>query len=54
MILSNFLSRIKQDAGDSPWIIPTSIHMQELLHAKYYNKQETEQERHFVQTLSET
>ena len=54
MILCDFLSRLKHDASDPYEIIPISFNIQEVLHNGYYNIYETDEERYFVQTSSQT
>ena len=43
MILSNFLSRQKQDDSNPHEVIPIPFNMQNLLHSKYYNTGEREE-----------
>ena len=53
MILSDFLSRLKQNTSDPHEIIPISLIIQGLLHARYYYLQKkTNHERYFVQIRS--
>ena len=53
MIIIDCLSRFKQDTSDHHKIIPVSFNIQEAL-TKYYSIHETKQERHLVQTRSQT
>ena len=54
MILSDSLSRQKHDKGDPHEVVPISFNMQEVLHAKYYNIHENDEEKYLVQTNSQT
>ena len=47
MIHKNFLSRQKHDEIDPNEVIPISFSMQKVLHAKYHNKHENDQEKLF-------
>ena len=51
MILSDFLSR--HDDSDPHEIIPISFNMQNVLHTRYYNINEKEQGKYFIQTRSQ-
>ena len=51
MILSEFLSRQKYDNSNPHEIIPISFNMHNLLHEKYYNKEEID--KYLVQTQSQ-
>ena len=50
MMLSDFLSSLKQERSDLHEIILISFNMLDVLHAKYYNIHDMAQERYFVQT----
>ena len=50
MILSDFLSRQKQDNSDPHGIIPISFNIQNILQSRYYNISEREQRKYLVQT----
>ena len=52
MVLSNFLSRQKHNYNNPHEIIPISFNMQQLLHAKSYDTENTE--KYLVQTRSQT
>ena len=53
MILSDFLSRQKQDDSNSHNIIPISFNMQNVLQPRYYNTSERELGKYLVQTRSQ-
>ena len=53
MILSNFLSRQKQDNSNPHEIIPISFNMQSVLYARYYNIDEDSSGRYLVQIQSQ-
>ena len=50
MILSDFLSRQKQDDSNPHEIIPMSFNMKNILQTRYYNISEREQGKYLVQT----
>ena len=52
MILSDFLSRQKQDDSNTHEIIPISFNMQNILQSRYYNISEREKGKYLVQTRS--
>ena len=52
MVLSDFLSRKKQDDSNPHEIIPISFNMHQVLHEKYYNLEDAE--NYLVQTRSQT
>ena len=54
VILSSFISSLKQDTSDLHEVIPISHSVQGILHAKYYNIHEMEQERYFFQNRFQT
>ena len=53
MILSDFLSRQKQDNRNPHEIIPISFNMQTVLKSRYYNISEKEQGKNLVQARSQ-
>ena len=53
MILSDFLSRQKDDDSDPNEIIPIPFNMQEVQHANYCKIHEYEQKRYMIQTRSQ-
>ena len=53
MILSDFLSRQKQDNSNPHEIIPISFNVQNILQTRYYNVGEREQGKYLVQTRSQ-
>ena len=53
MILSDFLSRQKQDDGNPHDIIPILFNMENVLQTGYYNISEREQGKYLVQTRSQ-
>ena len=53
MILSDFLSRQKQDDSNPYEIIPISFHMQNILESRYCNISVREEGRYLVQTRSQ-
>ena len=53
MILSDFLSRQKQDDGNPYEIIAISFNMQNILQFSYYNISEREEGKYLVQTRSQ-
>ena len=53
MILSDFLSRQKQDNSNPHEIIPIWFNMQTVLQSRYYNICEREQGKYIVQTRSQ-
>ena len=54
MILNDLLSRQKHDKSNPHEVIFIPFHMQEVLHANYYNIHENEQEKYLVQTRPQT
>ena len=54
MVLSDFLSRQKNDNINPHEIIPISFNMQNILQTRYYNIDEKEQGIYLVQTRSQT
>ena len=50
MILTDFLSRQKQDDSNPLGIIPISFIIQNVLHSRYYNKGDRVEGKHLVQT----
>ena len=52
MMLSDFLSRHKQDDSNPHEIIPISFSMQNVLLTRYYNISEREQGKYLVPTRS--
>ena len=53
MILSDFLSRLKHDTSDLHEIIPTSLSMEEELHARYYSTHGNKKEIYLAQARSQ-
>ena len=53
MILSDFLSRQKQDDSSPHEITPISFNMQNILQSRYYNIGEREEGKYLVQTRSQ-
>ena len=53
MILSDFLSRQKQDDCNPYEIIPNSCDMQNIIQTRYYNAGEREEGKYLVQTRSQ-
>ena len=53
MILSDFLSRQKQDNSNPYGIMPISFNKQNVLQTMYYNLSEREQGKYLVQTRSQ-
>ena len=53
IILSDFLSREKNDNSNPHEIIPISFNMQNILQSRYYNINERKEEKYLVQTRSQ-